>query len=294
MGTHTGVTRNAPHTPSMRTTQRLAVGLLLHTLAVLARKKKKSPPDGSDNGGMFTCTEVYVYGYFNNTQANGGRFSAWDYGQVYDTDNAGVQVEMIDKQILKGICNGMAYASDALAEIEVGDPVLGEPTFYSWINFNKKNKNYGYKAPLQGGPNAANRSEDTTWEGGTVREDQITVTTDDVTNATTGIRVVTETTTEVITLTTEEVIQTTYRPDDQLQDNWEEEVYRRSSTRLASKAKADSAEKIEPDASGSASGSRRLLGEEDDGPAVVETTVLPNLADTCGEGGYPNHPDKSQ
>merc|ERR1711998_466368 len=141
--------------------------------------------------------------------------------------------EMIDKQILKGICNGMAYASDALAEIEVGDPVLGEPTFYSWINFNKKNKNYGYKAPLQGGPNAANRSEDTTWEGGTVREDQITVVTDDVTNATTGIRVVTETTTEVITLTTEEVIQTTYRPDSQLQDNWEEEVYRRRLSKLS-------------------------------------------------------------
>lgn len=278
---------------TQRHTQRLILAIALHTLAVLARKKKKSPPDGSDNGGMFTCTEIYIYGYFNNTQANGGIFSGWDWGQVADTDNNGVQVPLLN-DFLTGICEPMPYMSDALAEIDVGDPVLGEPTFYSWINFNKKNKHYGYKAPLRGGPNAANRSEDTTWEGGTVRGDVVTVTTDDVTNATTGIRVVTETTTEVITLTTEEIIQTTYRPDDQLQDNWEEEVYRRSSTRLASKPKADSAEKIEPDASGSASGSRRLLGDDDDGPAVVETTNLPNLADTCGEGGDPNHPDKSQ
>lgn len=268
----------------MRTTraQRLVVGLLLHTLAVLARKKKKSPPDGSDNGGVFTCTDVYVYGYFNNTQANGGRFSAWDNLQVFDTDNYGVQVEMLDKHFLNGICTPIPYMSDGMAEIEVGDPSLGEPMFYSWINFNRKDKNYGYKAPLRGGPTPANRSEDTTWEGGTARADQVTVTTDDVTNSTTGVRTVTETTTHVITLTTEEIVQTQYIPQSQQQDDWTEHTLTRrllqnpGSRRLLQN-----------------SGSRRLL-EDLEGPAVVETTNLPDLVDSCGEGGDPDHPAKSQ
>jgi len=190
---------------------------------------------------------------------------------VADTDDAGVQVQMIDKHFLNGICTPIAYMSDHLAEIEVGDPSLGEPMFYGWINFNKKNLHYGYKEPFQGGPTPANRSEDTTWEGGTARGDQVTVVTEDTTDSN-GIRTVTETTTEVITLTTEEIIATKYRPLSQQQDDWTENVYRRSGS----------------------SGSRRLLEEEDEGPLTVETTELPNLVDTCGEGGDPNHPMKSE
>jgi len=272
-----------------RTTTRVAVGILLLTLAALAKKKKKMPPDGSDNGGVFTCTEVYVYGYFNATKANGGIFSAWDYGQIADTDLANQQVKMIDTTFLNGICTPIAYASDERAEIEVGDPALGEPMFYSWINFNKKNKAYGYKAPMRGGPTPANRSEDTTWEGGTAREDTVTVVVEDVTNATTGIRTVTETTTDVIKLTTEEIIATVYRPESQQEDNWQEEVYRRSAAGEVvpdKEAKAAAAQK-------GRTGSRRLL-EEEEGPLMVETTNLPILADSCGEGGDPNHPQLSQ
>lgn len=271
----------------MRITLRLVGGLAVVLLAaVLARKKKKTPPDGSDNGGMFTCTDVYVYGYFNGTAAAGGTFYGWDNGQVADTDEAGVQVQMLDKNVLNGICTPIAYMSDGLAEIEVGDPSLGEPMFYSWINFNKKNLHYGYKQPFRGGPTPANRSEDTTWEGGTARADQVNVVTTDVTDSTTGIRTVTETTTEVITLTTEEIIATKYRPDSQLQDNWDQVVYRRSGT---SKPGQEQDKWEEPVPS-----SRRLLGEEDEGPLTVEVTNLPDLPDSCGEGGDPNHPMKSE
>merc|ERR1711998_77276 len=49
---------------------------------------------------------------------------------------------------------------------------------------------------------------------------------------------------------------------------------------------------VKPEAA--AGGSRRLLGEGDDGPLTVEVTELPGLADACGEGGDPSHPDKSQ
>jgi len=248
------------------------------TLAVLARKKKKQPPDGSDNQGVFTCTDVYIYGYFNHTKANGGIFSGWDNAQVADTDDHGVQVKMLDKHFLNGICTPMAYASDGLAEIEVGDPSLGEPAFYSWINFNRQDQNYGYKKPLKGGPTPANRSEDTTWEGGTVRDDAVTVVTDDVTNATTGIRTVTETTTEVIKLTTEEIVKTVYIPVALQEDNWEEPAGGDRRSMPANKPSG---------------GSRRLL-EDLEGPLTVETTNLPDLPDSCGEGGDPTHPAKSE
>jgi len=225
----------------------------LLTLAVLARKKKKAPADGSENGGMFECTEVYIYGYFNNTQADGGIFSAWDWAQITDTDDNGNQVKMLDKDFLNGICTGIPYQSDHLAEIDVGDPVLAEPTFYSWLNYNKKSQHYGYKQEMVGGPTPANRSEDTTWEGGTARDDVVTIETTEEVNATTGVRTVVETTTEKITLTTENIVTTKYIPS-----------------------------------------ARRLLGDDDDGPPVVETINLPNLLDTCGEGGDPDHPDKSE
>merc|ERR1711865_1297661 len=272
---------------SMKAAQRLAVGLLLHALAVLARKKKKQPPDGSDNKGVFTCTDVYVYGYFNHTQATGGIFSGWDNLQTADTDENGKQVKMLDKDFLNGICTPIAYVSDGLAEIEVGDPSLGEPAFYSWINFNKKNQNYGYKAPMRGGPTPANRSEDTTWEGGTVRGDQMTVVTDDETDSKTGIRTVTETSTHVITLTTEEIVATKYIPVSQQEDNWEmpEGDDRRSG--LPGGHGPQHSRRSSP------SGSRRLL-DDDDGPLTVETTNLPDLVDSCGEGGDPTHPDKSE
>jgi len=294
---------------------------------VLARKKKKQPPDGSDNGGVFECTDVYVYGYFNGTKANGGRFIGWDNGQVADTDNKGVQVEMLDKHILNGICTPIAYMSDGLAEIEVGDPSLGEPAFYSWINFNKKSRFYGYKQPMRGGPTPANRSEDTMWEGGTARGDDIKVVTEDTTDPATGIRTVKETTTHVITLTTEEIVKTDYIPLSQQEDNWEMPAGDRRLLSVApGSTKRNDAEngyfssfvefvqgffaKKRPSRNGrqrhgckssrrhrqgSKSASRRLLGDEDDeGPLTVETTVLPDLVDSCGEGGDPDHPMKSE
>ena len=289
---------------------------------------------------------------------------------------------MIDKHFLNGICTPIAYVSDGLAEIEVGDPSLGEPTFYSWINFNKKSLNYGYKEPMRGqnGGKPANRSEDTTWEGGCVRGDSITVVTDDVTNATTGVRVVTETATHVITLTTEEVVQTTYRPPSQI-DNSDEawampeggdrrllnipppapvprpapiegpmHIFIVTPTDKKIRLEVEDTDTIEAvkamiqDLEGipshkqrlvfdggkqledgrtlqdynlrtvttkeyarrnqgwrriargkkiRTSASRRLL-EDLEGPLTVETTELPDLVDSCGESGDPNHPQKSE
>jgi len=127
---------------------------------------------------------------------------------------------------------------------------------------------------MVGGPKPANRSEDTTWEGGTVREDSQVISNSWETDPETGWTTHVETTKEVITLTTEELMTTIYKPPGTLRRT---KPYQKKFRR------------------GSRGPGRKLLGDEDLlGPAVVETTELPYLVDSCGESGDPDHPYKSE
>lgn len=123
-----------------------------------------------------------------------------------------------------------------------------------------------------GGPNPANRSEDTTWEGGTLREDKIDIQTTE--SYSSGVRTVVETTTETITLTTENIVTTKFKE-------------------AASAGRRFIEGLIGIDSEAKPVG-RRLLAGDDDGPPVVETTNLPILVDSCGESGNPDHPDESE